>query len=68
MDDTLDRRTFVMGSAGFGMAVPAGSALAGCAASPDAAPPGIDEPSRILEHAEAIGLGSQACELADLDA
>ncbi|WP_260620433.1 DUF362 domain-containing protein [Gordonibacter massiliensis (ex Traore et al. 2017)] len=30
--DNLDRRTFLMGSAGFGMAVLAGGSLAGCAA------------------------------------
>ena len=33
---SLDRRTFVIGSAGFGMAVLAGGAMAGCAAgAPD---------------------------------
>ncbi len=38
MDGKLDRRTFLMGSAGIGMAVLAGGALAGCAAGEEPAP------------------------------
>lgn len=38
MSSSMDRRTFVMGSAGFGMAVLAGGALAACALEQSAAP------------------------------
>ena len=40
MDRNLDRRAFLMGSAGIGMAVLAGGALAGCSGDEDPASAG----------------------------
>ena len=42
---TMDRRSFVMGSFGFGMAVLGGGMLAGCAASEEPAAP-VDQPEQ----------------------
>ena len=48
----LDRRTFVMGSFGFGMAVLGGGMLAGCAAGDEPAAPEAPEPVAVPETPE----------------
>ena len=48
----LDRRTFVMGSFGFGMAVLGGGMLAGCAAGDEPAAPEAPEPVAVPETLE----------------
>ena len=48
----MDRRTFVMGSFGFGMAVLGGGMLAGCAAGDEPAAPEAPEPVAVPETLE----------------
>ena len=48
----MDRRTFVMGSFGFGMAVLGGGMLAGCAAGDEPAAPEAPEPVAVPETSE----------------
>ena len=48
----MDRRTFVMGSFGFGMAVLGGGMLAGCAAGDEPAAPEAPEPVAVPETPE----------------
>lgn len=48
----MDRRTFVMGSFGFGMAVLGGGMLAGCAAGDEPAAPEAPEPEAVPETPE----------------
>lgn len=66
--DPVDRRKFIAGAAGVSAAVVA-AALTSCApANQGAAAGSSSNGAHALEHAEAIGLGSQTYELVDMDA